>query len=281
MRHVVFGDTGGHGSQLLASLVELGMDKASFLLPEDLTVIHMGDLIHRGPQSDELVQIVDRIMARNGERWVQLMGNHESQHLPGAPWFWRCACNEATLGTLHDWWGARKIRLAHALPPGSSVKLGEYADVADKGILFTHSGLGRPFWLDVLGSPASAELAAAAINFRPLQQIAMPGVMLGARAPWVGPLWALGSAEVFMTWLNRNMPFVQVHGHTAAYKWDEVWGDEEETWYPGTPDEYKLSTYLDAVNRVSYTPVGNSLLVGVDPGYEMYARQPAQPFLVL
>lgn len=292
MRYAIFGDTGGHASQLLASLLRLGFNSHTFALPADLTVVHLGDLIHKGPASDDLVRIVDQIMRRNPTNWVQLLGNHEAQHVPGAPYFWRCSCSQETLEILHDWRATRRARLAHALAP--SPKLAEFAEVGAKDLLLTHAGVTRRFWEERLNEPGTAAAAAELINKLPLDVASQPGKMLPAggigrykgplppvpaghanRLLPVGPLWALSSEEVFTSWFDGQLPFVQVHGHTAAYDW------EREGWYPNTPELYRAETYLDPTNRVSYTPVGGSLMVGLDPSFEDYASVAEQPYLLL
>lgn len=291
-RYAIFGDTGGYASLLLASLLELGYNSHTQTLPEDLVVVHLGDLIHKGPATDDLVRIVDSIMRRNPYNWVQLLGNHEAQHVPGAPTFWRCACSDQTKEILHDWRATRRAQVAFSLAP--SARFSEYADVAGKGLLLTHAGVTSKFWEWYLRDTTSADEAAVAINELPLDKASQPGIMLpntglgyyhrtsGAvgtkkRNPLlpVGPLWALASKETYSSWFDGTMPFVQVHGHTAAFDW------ENDHWYPGTPDIFKMDAQLDYANRASYTPVGNSLLVGLDPAFEGYASLKAQPYLLL
>lgn len=280
-RYAIFGDTGGHASQLLASLLELGWDSYTLALPEDLIVVHLGDLVHKGPATDDLVRIVDSIMRRNPHNWVQLLGNHEAQHVPGAPSFWRCACSEQTKEILHDWRATRRAQVAFSLAPRG--QFSEYADVAEKGLLLTHAGVTRKFWDWYLSDTTGADEAAEKINELALSKSAHPGIMLPRDARGrvtnrllpVGPLWALASKETYPSWFDGSMPFVQVHGHTSAFDW------ERQRWYPGTPDMFKMDVQLDHGNRVSYTPVGGSLLVGLDPAFEDYASAQRQPFLLL
>lgn len=281
VKYAIFGDTGGHASLLLASLLKLGWNPHTLALPEDLIVVHLGDLIHKGPATDDLVRIVDSIMRRNPHNWVQLFGNHEAQHIPGAPSFWRCACSDQTKEILHDWRATRRALLAFSLAP--SIKFSEYANVSDKGLLLTHAGVTHKFWQWHLNSVTSADEAADLINLLPLEKVAHPGIMLPRDARGksfnplrpAGPLWALSSQETYPSWFSEHMPFVQVHGHTAAFDW------ERKRWYPGTPYPFQQDAQLDSANRISYTPVGGSLLVGLDPAFEDYASLEEQPYLLL
>ncbi|MET0863792.1 MAG: metallophosphoesterase, partial [Nakamurella sp.] len=80
-RVALFGDVGGHPKQLRKALVALGADSETLRLPADLTVIQVGDLIHRGPDSPGAMQIAGSVMATQPRQWVQLAGNHEALYL--------------------------------------------------------------------------------------------------------------------------------------------------------------------------------------------------------
>jgi hypothetical protein len=64
VRVAVVGDIGGHATELRAELTRLGEDKDG-RLPSDLVVIQVGDLIHRGPDSDDVVKLVDNYLKPN------------------------------------------------------------------------------------------------------------------------------------------------------------------------------------------------------------------------
>ena len=54
-RVAVVGDVAGHLDELRTELRRLGADGGTGRLPDDLTIIQVGDLVHRGPASDAVV----------------------------------------------------------------------------------------------------------------------------------------------------------------------------------------------------------------------------------
>src|SRR5215470_18849911 len=107
-RVAVIGDVGGHADQLREALARLGTDgdeprlpggaqaEPGFggaehppRLPEGLTVIQVGDLVDRGPDSTGVLDLVGRYLEEQPDQWIQLAGNHEAQYLPGGTPFWR------------------------------------------------------------------------------------------------------------------------------------------------------------------------------------------------
>lgn len=281
MINYVFGDTGGHGSALLASLEEIGFNRNTLELPEGVRVIHLGDLIHKGPDSNALLPLVDAIIDVNPGRWVQLLGNHEFQHIKGSPSFWRCDCDSDSKFIINNWWESKKAFAAFALNSFSSLQPEVSARpsiiIPQTSILFTHSGITRPFWKE-MGASVEASVIADAINASPVKVVSRPGEMLfNPHAPNhnPGPVWALSSGEVFASWTDTVMPFIQVHGHTTAYGW------MYKRWFPGTSKWFKDSTKLNPENRVSITEVAESILLGVDPGFNERIDLPSQPFLTI
>jgi Calcineurin-like phosphoesterase len=283
MKNYIFGDTGGHGTALAASLVELGLDPMALKLPDDVRIIHLGDLIHKGPNSNVILELVDNIMAVNPDNWVQLLGNHEFQHIKGSPYFWRCNCSVSSVGIINKWWENKQATAAYALPAiiNAELEVSKKKDIIipDLGILFTHSGITHPFW-EEMGKLGSAVEVAEAINSSPIKIVSRPGIMLHnphANNQNPGPAWALGSQEVFLSWVKAqvDMPFIQVHGHTAAFSW------MHRNWYGGTPKLFKDATKLNMKARVSTTRLNNSLLVGLDPGFSEKIDLSAQPYLFI
>ena len=100
MRHAVIGDVGGHAHDLWAEVERLGGDPRSGRLPDDLVVVQVGDLVHRGPHSEEVVAVVDRFLQRSPDRWLQLVGNHEAQYLREPAFEWRQWVNARARATL-------------------------------------------------------------------------------------------------------------------------------------------------------------------------------------
>jgi serine/threonine protein phosphatase 1 len=69
------GDVHGMDDLLASLLVAIESDAASYGLPA--TVVFLGDLVNRGPQTR---QVLDRLVAgptRSCDRWITLRGNHE------------------------------------------------------------------------------------------------------------------------------------------------------------------------------------------------------------
>jgi hypothetical protein len=71
---MIIGDVGGCSAHLAAA-VEPVLDDA------DTVVIQVGDLIDRGPDSPGVLALVGRRLDLAPDRWIQLVGNHESQYL--------------------------------------------------------------------------------------------------------------------------------------------------------------------------------------------------------
>ena len=113
-RLAVIGDVGGHLDSLVAQLNVLGVDVEERLVPPELVVCQVGDLVHKGPESAAVVALVDELMARNPDRWIQLLGNHEAQYLPDCQQFWTPTVDEKTAETIRRWWDSGQVRIAAA-----------------------------------------------------------------------------------------------------------------------------------------------------------------------
>lgn len=281
MNVYIFGDTGAHAEPLLASLQKIGVNLRTFIIPENVQIVHLGDLIHKGESSNKLVSIVNLLMRNNPDQWVQLMGNHELQHIKGAPYFWRCNCNTETVAILNEWLDRGLAKISYYLERPftfnipKSLKFDETL-IEDKGILFSHAGLTSVFWQKI-GSPATAKEASHAINQLSIKEVSATGVMLdgGKYCTKPGPAWALSTTEVFGSWelAEIPIPFVQVHGHSPAYQW------QRNAWWAGTQLTFKKQSKLDVENRLIYTQTQNSLQICCDPGFDAGYDIAEQPFL--
>lgn len=96
----LIGDVGGHPDQLRRALAWLGV--TSERLPPELTVIQVGDLVDRGPDSAGVLDIAGKLL--EDRQWIQLAGNHETQYLPGGEIFWREPLPEGDVTRLREWW---------------------------------------------------------------------------------------------------------------------------------------------------------------------------------
>ena len=129
-RVVVIGDIGGHPGQLQRALLALGPRGhrpdprwpathllAPLRLPADVTVVQVGDLIDRGPDSGGVLKVVHDLMDAHPDRWIQLTGNHEAQYLDGGEVFWPEPLAGDDLLQIREWWanaahGRRRPRSA-------------------------------------------------------------------------------------------------------------------------------------------------------------------------
>lgn len=264
-RIAVFGDVGGHADRLCDALDALGADTAAGTLPDGLTVVSVGDLIHKGPDSDGVVALVERFR-RSGAAWVQLLGNHEAHHL-GGPRFWGVQITEATAATLRRWYRSGWAGTAAAV-----------RDTDGEGWLLSHAGLCRGTWED-LGAPAEPEDAASALNAMVLadpEAAFRPGFMLGGHRVdhRAGVCWAESVREVTASWVGTPTPFHQVHGHSSPYWWfRSTWRD------PRLPDVVDAA-HVDTTLRRTTLRIGGHRIVGIDPGFGAEAHRPLAPFVL-
>lgn len=276
-KYFVFGDTGGHLAPLQKALTSLGVDVINFTIPENVTIIHTGDLIHKGPASSKILQLVDNLMVNNPGQWVQILGNHEYQHL-GGPQFWNCSCSVEDKAILRKWVESGQATPAFALTTDQHLILDNepYSDSSNQW-LFTHGGVTQSFF-ERLGT-STAEETAEVINLLLVKYVTWPGELLyGKPHPLVGCVWAIGATEVYPSWNTRTEPlkFNQIYGHTTSFLWKET------KWRYGIPKEFKTNSVLAHKNRAVITKLPNqNLMVGIDPGYENYATQKSQSYITL
>ncbi|HEY5252320.1 MAG TPA: metallophosphoesterase [Acidimicrobiales bacterium] len=252
-RIAVIGDVGGHMWMLRRCLRELEADTAAGIIPDDLVVIQVGDLVHRGPDSTGVVALVDRMMAGSPGQWVQLIGNHEAQEGLGGPDFWQETVTDDVRADLRRWLDGDQLRLAVAL------------DTVEYGpVLLSHAGLTRQKWV-AIGRPEDPETAAATLN----KELAIDpelafvaGEMLGVRPRLpVGVAWA-SARELLQSWDMEQLPFSQVHGHASPRRWST------DTWAPGLSHRITARASADPEKRHSdfLWPDGEHILC-VDPDY--------------
>jgi hypothetical protein len=270
----VIGDVGGHLAELRRELVRLGADERTGVLPPDLTIIQVGDLIHRGPDSAGVIATVDRYLREQPDQWLQLVGNHEAQYLTERAFAWPEQLDEASAGTIRRWWSDRQMYVAAALShdtadAASGAASGRHWTHEDT--LVTHAGLTEGYWRRVLGSPDTAERTAQVLNAmrgRRDDLLFRSGQMLGGGRPnpAAGPLWAAAASELLPGWLEGWLPFSQVHGHTSLYRWSEqrFFGSQE----------LEQRTIVDVDARHETTTLIGGRIVGIDPGHDAEPRGP-------
>ena len=264
----LIGDIGGHQAELAQVLTGLGADPEAGMLPDDLTVVQVGDLIHRGPDSAGVIALVENMMAHQPDRWVQLVGNHEAQYLTRRPRFaWDEQLDPAPAAILRRWWHSGRMRLAAAVTGPA----GDW--------LVTHAGLTRGFWAGVLGRPPTAAAAAKALNrlidTDDTAVMFRGGRMIEGRVnPAAGPIWADAADEVAASWLTVpvELPFSQIHGHSGLFDW------QAERWR--APAAMAALSRIDPAARHVTVRIGRFDQVGIDPGFGVRAGVGWRPFVL-
>ena len=247
-RVVVIGDVGGHPAELHVGLAMVGA-VVDGELPPGTVVVQVGDLVDRGPDSTGVLGIVRRFLERQPEQWVQLLGNHEGQHLRPGEVFWPEPLAEADAELLRSWWARRQLEVAAA------VRISDGDE-----FLLTHAGLTVTAWQD-LGEPATAAEAADRLNRRPDQLLWRGGVSdVDDRNP--GPLWAEASWDLYEPWQRFDadggfVPFGQIHGHSTIVDF------KRREWR--CPGRIQQRATVDWTSRHTRVRIGGRVFIGVDP----------------
>ena len=264
-RVAVIGDLAGHLDELTGELRRLGADADTGRLPDDLQVVQVGDLVHRGPDPEGVVALVDRYLREQPGQWVQLAGNHEAQYLREPAFSWPERIADVAVDTLRRWWSTGSMRAAVAIR------------TVDEDLLVTHAGLTAGFWDEALGRPDRAEQAADAVNsFIGSHDDVLfhAGQMLGGGDPdpTAGPLWAACATELVPGWVTATAPFSQVHGHSTISDWRR----KELRCDPALAELVTVDP--DAAHESVAVPGGR--IVGVDPGHGRKPHHPWQAFVL-
>lgn len=300
----VFGDTGGHGFQLFSALSSIGVDLANLKIPEGVKIVHLGDLIHRGPASDTIVSQVDKLIRSNPGQWLQTLGNHEFQHIVGGIDFWNCDCSLQTAAIIQAWYDEGLARIAwpiEGIVPQSSISASGLSSTsqsseplsasssssfryASGSFLATHGGLTFPIWQQ-LGEPSTATEAAELLNLKSGYYSTLVGESMGInRYGAVGPVWAMAVQETFKYWdlerlaSGQAMPFGQLIGHSAPYDFSS------QSWWSNVPLRFRESSKVYPRLLRTLTRVGDRAMICMDPGYGAqlgFADHPEQPYLKL
>ncbi len=263
-RIAVLGDLSGHLAPFVRALGELGVDVAAAAVPDDLVVVQVGDLVHKGPDSDTIVALVDRLLDANPGRYVQLLGNHEDQYLGGQRFYEQTPLAPDTVATLRRWRASGTLRVAAAI-----------RTTRGESYLITHAGLTR---LNFLHHVATDEAGQAAKVLNGLMEtrpkvIHGAGVMLtDLRSGLAGPLWAETTRELYPGWIRaaaagQPPPFGQIHGHCPVL---DFAGEFDHP----LPAELAPLAAVDRPRRHVSVTIGGQRFINVDPGFDH--RQPGQ-----
>ena len=251
-RVAMLGDVQGRLDALNRALASLGVRPGRTVAeeswPADVTVVQVGDLVHRGPASDAVVATADRHLRESG-RWIQLLGNHEAAYLPGGRWVvpGHEQLAAETVATIKRWYEDDVAQVA----------------VAHDGMLVTHAGLTARRW-HALGEPATAEAAAQALNaqahFDPYEAFRAGWVITGTTAADPGVIWTHPTVELYPGWqAEPDVPFGQVHGHMSAFRW------HTGAWDPAMPAELAREATVDVAAHHLTVTIGGRPFVGIDP----------------
>lgn len=276
--YAVFGDVGGHYPVFLRALNRLGIHVAgdsAYLIPENLTIIQLGDLVHKGGYSRELIRLVDFLMKKNNSNpdagtWIQLVGNHESQYIPGAPTFWPQEVNAKGIKTINQWWQDGSIRLHYVIPQSEG-----------KDFVISHAGISRFLYMKGLASNIHSMSTETFYGYieslqpKRMKEAAKAGWMLyGKLSSNAGIFWAETVQEVYETWRGLESPFHQIHGHVTPFSWDA------EAFYPSVPDAIQTEIVLDTEKRHSIWEHNGVKFYGIDPGFDKNARSEITPLIL-
>jgi len=262
-RVAVIGDVAGHLDELRTELRRLGADDGTGRLPDDLTIVQVGDLVHRGPASDAVIALVDGYLTHQPTQWVQLVGNHEAQYLRDPVFDWPERISDRSRDTLRRWWDGGQMRVATWVRDGA------------ESFLITHAGVTAGFWRTALTVTSSAEQAAITINsligandgalFR-------AGTMLHGRrrARAAGPVWAATATELLPSWLDTTLPFSQIHGHDSIFDWQR----RRFRAANGAANGLARLTVVDEEAKHETTVLPGGRIIGIDPGHGSQPRRP-------
>ena len=262
----VIGDVGGHFSEFHEALVGVGMDPRSRELPPGVCVVQVGDLVHKGPDSADVLELVEELLAKSPvehPNYVQLMGNHEGYYLGAQQFAGQNEVSFSDQGRLARWKAEGSLALAVAVSLSGGESPTPLASGLEGEALISHAGLTHGLWKRV-GSPRDAVTtvrALAASYQRDPRDVIRAGMMLGNPVnPKAGVLWAHAGEEVYPGWMSHPLPFHLIHGHTTAVWWArKTWSIGEGMIKQCQVDEARRHTKVT-------TPRGIGM-IGCDPGF--------------
>lgn len=281
---LVIGDVAGHLRELRWALRIYGVDVDAARVPDDLVVVQVGDLIHRGPDSAGVIALVDRFLrGPSGGRWIQLIGNHEQPYLFDEPTAIARILDEPSVATMRSWWAEGLTQVATSISPDwHQVVVPRRMRSARPagGILITHAGLTHGAWVE-LGRPGDATAAAASINADAHGSATVTlregSLTTGHADPTAGPLWAQAGSELLTPW-DRTTDAAhlnQIHGHTTVRGWNQ------ERWRPGADATISRGDLrADPTTRQELARVGDRLIWGIDPGHREKPAPRWEPLVI-
>lgn len=216
MKYAIFGDVGGHYDSFVQGLKTVGVSINPLFIPEDLTIVQVGDLIHKGDFSFEVLCLVRSFTKKYPNQWVQLIGNHELPYISKQAFFYPDRIDK------------KSERILLGLYDNGSL-LNSYAITNSNGedYFISHAGL-TSFWFDAIAkvSGATAQEVSNTLNSMNLNHLLSSGTMLNGSYPRqdAGIFWASSFLEVYFSWTEYSpeVPFHQIHGHSSSMDWDRL-----------------------------------------------------------
>ena len=267
-RVAFIGDVGGHLDVFIEALEQSGVDVEAGQVPAGLTVIQVGDLVHKGPDDDGCVELADRLLRANRGRYVQVLGNHDAHYLGGPDVSARRGVSpigQTAQQTLRRWVDCGLAQLAAAV------------DVNPYGpVLVTHAGLTAGLW-EELGCPTSPGEAAKRVNglLADPEVAFRPGWLMTGRVDRAAGVTCVRTGtELAAPWLeNGSMPFSQIHGHEGVWLWST------DSWHDDVPEQVRAASTVDRERRFCWTDVAEHRLLSVD--WVLGIQAPTRPWAPL
>lgn len=273
MLYKIFGDTGGHFQQLFKALIEIGLDPNNYTLPKNIVIIHVGDLIHKGPRSHDVLMLVDKIRIINPGQWIQLIGNHEHQYL-GGEFFWRNTLETKSVKILQNWFTQGFLQYAFVIPRNGYIGIENTIEFLDKPTVITHAGISPDFYYEYLQNVPVQDIPEKMFSIN----VGVSGIMMNKHdvdEP-IGPIWAHGIHEVWTPWLmDTDMPFHQIVGHISPYVFTK------KKFFPKTPESFIHDAEVFEKDKVVVIKHNKDMQIFVDPGYEKQVYDISQPYITV
>lgn len=212
---LVFGDIGGHFNEFERGLNSYGVSLLDLHIPKDFKIIQVGDLVHKGPDSDKLVSTVDAMTQKYGDQWIQLAGNHELPYISSQRRFYADRISEDS-----------HRRLINMKYDGRLLKAHSIKDSENEDYLITHAGLTYHNYQSLAKNKilSNSRQIAKRLNNSEWDDLIKAGVILGRPLSYrAGIFWAECVFEVYDSWRREDKVanFNQIHGHSSVYNWSK------------------------------------------------------------
>lgn len=273
MKTVIVGDIGGQLDVFKDVVISVGGNPETCVLPDDVTMIQVGDIVRFNPSKDldslGCALYAQKLLDMNPDRYIQLLGNHETpllggSHCPG----WSVSDLPESRPIVERWWSEKLATLGVVLrKPGQ------------RDLLITHAGLTRGY-MDYLNVDTAVD-AALTLNSL-VGNVSISGLenagrlVTGSVNLSADIFWAVLGPEVHASWTEDHPNFNQIHGHSTLVEW------ASGKFFSGIPEETIESTFVNYRDRYSVTSYKSGYtLRSVDWALQNDYRRMQWPLLVL